>query len=167
MGAAEQTRVRSIAPDDLSAILALNNAHALELSLADADKLQKLVSAAALAIAVGPPGDPDAFLIAFDDRTPSQGPNHAWFLARYARFLYVDRVCVHLRARRRGLARTLYAHAVEEARRRAIPTLCCEVNSDPPNPGSDAFHAALGFAEVGRAHLPDRAKSVRYLERRV
>jgi predicted GNAT superfamily acetyltransferase len=167
MDAAEQTEVRSIAPDDLPSILALNNAHALELSLADADKLQNLVSAAALAIAIGPPGDPDAFLIAFDDRTPSQGPNHAWFLARYARFLYVDRVCVHLRARRRGLARTLYSHAVEEARRRGIPILCCEVNSDPPNPASDAFHASLGFAEVGRAHLRDRGKSVRYLERRV
>jgi predicted GNAT superfamily acetyltransferase len=42
--------------------------------------------------------------------------------------------------------------------------VCCEVNSDPPNPLSDAFHAALGFREVGRAFLPDRGKSVRYLE---
>ena len=40
-------------------------------------------------------------------------------------------------------------------------------NTDPPNPGSDAFHARLGFHEVGRAFLADRGKSVRYLEREV
>ena len=39
----------------------------------------------------------------------------------------------------------------------------CEVNSDPPNPASDAFHAALGFAEVGQAVLATQGKVVRYL----
>jgi hypothetical protein len=41
----------------------------------------------------------------------------------------------------------------------------CEVNSDPPNPASDAFHERLGFAEVGRAALPGGTKLVRYLSR--
>ena len=45
-----------------------------------------------------------------------------------------------------------------------MPILCCEVNIDPPNPVSDAFHAFFGFVEVGWAFLPDRGKSVRYLE---
>jgi predicted GNAT superfamily acetyltransferase len=45
--------------------------------------------------------------------------------------------------------------------------LCCEVNIEPPNPGSDRFHAALGFVEAGHATLSDRAKSVRYLTRSV
>jgi predicted GNAT superfamily acetyltransferase len=39
-----------------------------------------------------------------------------------------------------------------------------EAPRSPPNPGSDAFHAALGFREVGRAFLADRGKAVRYLE---
>lgn len=43
--------------------------------------------------------------------------------------------------------------------------VCCEVNSDPPNPASDAFHARLGFAEVGAAAIHGGAKSVRYLAR--
>jgi uncharacterized protein len=157
--------VRPLGPADLTAILALNNAHATEIGATDPAGLGRLFAAAALATAVGPARDPDAFLIAFDERTPAQGPNHAWFLARHPRFLYVDRVCVNPRARRRGLARALYAHAFAEAARRGTPIVCCEVNSDPPNPGSDAFHAALGFVEVGRAFLPDRGKSVRYLVR--
>ena len=157
--------VRPVAPEDVPALLALNDAHAVELSLLGADKLRELLRVAALAAAIGSPGRPDAFLLAFDHDTPPQGPNHSWFLARHPRFLYVDRVCVEPRERRRGLARALYAYALAEAARRGFPILCCEVNTDPPNPGSDAFHASLGFVEVGRAFLADRGKSVRYLER--
>jgi uncharacterized protein len=153
--------VRPLTADDLPAITALNNAHPAEIGLVDATKVQSLLAVAALATAIGPAGDPDAFLIALDERAPPQGPNHAWFQARHPRFLYVDRVCVHPRARRQGLARALYEHAFAAG----SPLVCCEVNSDPPNPGSDAFHAALGFREVGRAFLPDRGKSVRYLQR--
>jgi hypothetical protein len=40
----------------------------------------------------------------------------------------------------------------------------CEVNSDPPNPPSDALHASLGFKEVGSAAIHGGAKTVRYLE---
>jgi predicted GNAT superfamily acetyltransferase len=159
--------VRSLEALDMPAVLALNNAHAAELGAVDPEKLRRLVAFAALATAVGPSGDPDAFLLAFDERTPAQGPNHAWFLGRHARFLYVDRVCVRERARRRGLARALYDDVIAAAARRGAPLVCCEVNVDPPNPGSDAFHEALGFVEVGRAFLPDRGKTVRYLERRV
>jgi len=157
--------VRPAAPEDLPGLLALNNAHAVELSLLDAEKLRRLLGVASLATAIGPPAQPNAFLLAFDHDTPPQGPNHSWFLARHPRFLYIDRVCVEPRARRRGLARALYAHALAEAARCGVPILCCEVNTDPPNPGSDAFHASLGFVEVGRAFLADRGKAVRYLER--
>jgi uncharacterized protein len=158
---------RPVQPADLPALLALNNAHAVELSVVDAGRLSCLLSAATLAIAIGSVDPPDAFLIAFDESTPPQGPNHVWFLERRPRFLYVDRVCVAQHARKRGLARALYAEALAAAVRRGAPVLCCEVNSDPPNPTSDAFHAALGFREVGRAFLADRGKAVRYLERAV
>lgn len=164
MNDAGKVAVRPIEPADLPAVLALNNAHSLELGQIDLEKLVHSISAAAVAIAVGPVGEPDAFLTAFDHGVPAQGPNHAWFLARHPRCLYVDRVCVHPRARKRGLARTLYAAVLVEAAGRGTPVVCCEVNSEPPNPVSDAFHAALGFSEVGRAFLPDRGKSVRYLE---
>jgi predicted GNAT superfamily acetyltransferase len=159
--------MRAIEPADLPGLLALNNAHSIEVGAVDEAKLRAFLSASVLSIAAGPPGHPEAFLIAFDHGTPAQGPNHAWFLARLPQFFYVDRVCVDARSRRKGLARALYAEAFATAARRAIPTVCCEVNIDPPNPASDAFHTALGFFEVGRAFLPERGKTVRYLEHRV
>lgn len=158
---------RPIVPGDLPALLALSNAHADEIGISEERKFHGIVASAAFALAVGPAGDPDAFLVAFDHQTPPQGPNHSWFLERQPRFLYVDRVCVHPRARRQGLARALYQRTFELAASRDLVLVCCEVNSDPPNPASDAFHAALGFVETGRAFLPDRGKSVRYLERRL
>jgi uncharacterized protein len=164
MGESATANVRPIEPADRAALLALNNAHSRELGQIDLEKLERFTTLATVAIAIGPIGRPDAFLLAFDHSVPAQGPNHAWFLARHPRFLYVDRICVSPQARKRGLARALYAAVLAEARRRGTPVVCCEVNSEPPNPVSDAFHAALGFSEVGRAFLPDRGKSVRYLE---
>ena len=110
--------------------------------------------------------DGAAMLIAFDERAPYDSPNHRWFRERYPRFVYVDRVAVSEQARGRGYARTLYEELMAKARADGHTILCAEVYSDPPNPQSDAFHAAMGFTEVGRAQLPDRGgKTVRYIAR--
>ncbi len=42
--------------------------------------------------------------------------------------------------------------------------IVCEVNAEPPNPASDALHAALGFVAVGVASLAV-GKTVRYYAR--
>ncbi|HEY4118823.1 MAG TPA: GNAT family N-acetyltransferase [Byssovorax sp.] len=161
----DAARVRAIEGADVDALVALNNLHVAEIGETSAAAFAELVAIAARATAIGEVGAPEAFLIALDDRLPAHGPNHAWFLARHPRFLYVDRVCVAEASRGRGLARALYADAFAAARAAGAPVVCCEVNLEPPNPGSDAFHAALGFAEVGRARLVERHKLVRYLER--
>lgn len=109
--------------------------------------------------------DATAMLIAFDERAPYDSPNHRWFRERYPRFVYVDRVAVSERARGRGLARALYEELMARARADGHDVLCAEVYSDPPNPQSDAFHAAMGFVEVGRTYVPERGKEVRYLVR--
>jgi uncharacterized protein len=159
--------LRAVVVADQPALLRLNNDHATELNFETLDRFSQLLASAAYSAVVGPVGAPQAFLLAFDHQTPPQGPNHAWFLARSSAFLYVDRVCVAPAARKQGLARALYEGAFEAARARGIGLICCEVNTDPPNPGSDAFHAALGFVEVGRRVLEDRGKAVRYLQRRL
>jgi len=142
------------------ALLALNNAHAQELSWLEPERLQHLVAQAFLARRIG---NLDAFLLAFDQNADYDSPNFLWFRARYPRFVYVDRIVVASSARGRGCARTLYRdlfeHAIEAGHGRAV----CEVNSRPPNPVSDAFHAALGFVEVGTASVHDGSRTVRYL----
>jgi predicted GNAT superfamily acetyltransferase len=146
------------------ALLALNNAHARELSWLDPDRLQYLVSRAFLARRIGAL---DAFLLAFDQDAPYGSPNFLWFQARYPRFVYVDRVVVAASARGRGLARSLYRDLFEQAAKAGHECVACEVNSRPPNPESDTFHAAHGFTEVGQASIHDGSKDVRYLLRRL
>ena len=142
------------------ALLALNNAHAQELSWLEAERLEYLISEAFLARRIG---HVDAFLLAFDQDARYDSPNFIWFRARYPRFVYVDRIVVAPSARGRGCARRLYADLFEHAVRARHDRVVCEVNKIPPNPASDAFHAALGFVEIGTASVHGGSRTVRYL----
>lgn len=152
-----------VAPADEAAILALNNLHARELSLLDPGRLRHLLNAAFMAARAS---DVHAFIIAFDQDADYDSPNFLWFRSRFGRFVYVDRIAVAEEARGRSLARLLYEELFARARMAGYGRVVCEVNVEPPNPQSDAFHAALGFAPVGEAKL-DGAKRVRYLEKRL
>lgn len=150
----------AVSPAVEAAVLALNNAFATELSWLDADRLAALLARTFYARVIG---RADAFLLAFDEGADYDSPNHLWFRERYPRFVYVDRLAVAPAARGRGFARRLYADLIGRATAAGHRLVVCEVNSDPPNPASDALHDALGFTEVGRAALHGGGKTVRYL----
>ena len=161
--------IQAIDPAELSPgsslsdkLLALNNAHAQELSWLEPDRLRHLVREAFYARRIG---DLDAFLIAFEQDADYDSPNFLWFRERYPRFVYVDRIVTAASARGRGLAQRLYLELFEQASRAGHERMVCEINLSPSNPGSDAFHAALGFSEVGSAAIHGGAKTVRYLAR--
>jgi uncharacterized protein len=142
------------------ALLALNNAHAQELSWLEPDRLGELVAKTFRATRIG---TIDAFLLAFDQGASYDNPNFRWFAARYPRFVYIDRIVVAPSARGRGLAKLLYQDLFGHASRAGQSRVVCEVNSRPPNPESDAFHSGLGFVEIGSADIHDGRKTVRYL----
>jgi predicted GNAT superfamily acetyltransferase len=157
---------RAIAPADLPALNALNDAHAAAVNaLAPADFAALVAVAFSARMIAAPDGSPAAFLLALSHETPAQGPNHGWFLARHPRFAYVDRVVVADGWQGRGLGRVLYDDLATQARAAGLPLLACEVNLDPPNPGSMTFHERLGFLPAGEASDPRNGKRVRYLVR--
>ncbi len=141
-----------------ASLLALNNAHAQELSWLAPERLAHLVGQAFLARRIG---DLDAFVLAMDESADYDSPNFQWFRARYPRFVYVDRIVVAASARGRGYARQLYDDLFAHALRAGHERVVCEVNSRPPNPGSDAFHAALGFIEVAGSVRSGRIRGKR------
>jgi predicted GNAT superfamily acetyltransferase len=144
----------------LQELLVLNNAHAKELSWLNAQKLASMISTAFLARRIG---NIDAFILAFDQDADYQGENFLWFKSRYERFVYVDRIAVAASARGKGLARRLYEDLFAAAIRSRQHLITCEINANPPNPQSDAFHASFGFETVGAASLRSGEKRVRYL----
>ncbi len=147
---------------DLEVLLALNNEHAAELSLLDAPSFKRLFRSAFLARQTK---ETDAFVVAFDETGDYDSPNFLWFKARFDRFVYVDRIAVAESARGRGLARRLYDSVFAAARAAGTERVVCEINLDPPNPGSIRFHEALGFVQIGHVKLLESGKTVGYYER--
>lgn len=159
---AAQTLLWDLRDYNPAAVMALNNADAQHTSLLDEYQYDRLLHAATFAKACG--DRPDAFLVAMNETSPYVNANFSWFKARYPRFIYIDRVVVAVQARGQGLARHIYVALQDFAVAGGCTTIGCEVNRDPPNPVSDAFHQAMGFSEVGQGHL-ENGKTVRYLVR--
>src|SRR3982074_1758710 len=84
------------------ALLALNNAHARELSWLEPERLEHLIEQAFLARRVGNLG---AFMLAFDQDARYDSPNFLWFRSRYPRFRYKRGNTVACSRRCRGCAR--------------------------------------------------------------
>lgn len=81
-------------------------------------------------------------------------------------FLYIDQIAIASEAQGRGLGRAIYDFATGMAAEQGKVALACEVNLEPPNPGSLAFHAAVGFAAVGELRVSD-GRLVRLLRKTV
>ena len=102
------------------------------------------------------------FLLVMSETSEYDGENFRWFVERYSRFIYVDRIVIDRGAARRGVGSALYRDLIQFAATRSWSTLCCEINVSPPNPVAHAFHARFGFKEVGRSAEADSPKIVSY-----
>ncbi len=158
--------IRDLDSSDLAAVLALNEASEPGVGRVDAIGLEAIVAEAAHARVAVLDGVLVGALVALAPGAAYASPNYRWFARGPESFLYVDRVMVAARARGLGVGRRLYADAILAARRLNLPRLTCEVNEDPPNPGSLAFHAKLGFVKLASTTDPRDDKRVAMLERR-
>ena len=102
------------------------------------------------------------FLLVMSEASDYDGENFRWFVERYSRFLYIDRIVIDGSAARRGVGSALYGDLIQFAATQSWSTLCCEINVLPPNPVSHAFHAHFGFEEVGRSAEAGAPKVVSY-----
>jgi uncharacterized protein len=158
----EPMDIRDITAADAPALLALNNSEAEAVNELTPDAFDGLLRNA---YAARMTSDGAGFLIAFDHATPPQGPNHAWFTARESYFAYVDRVVVRPEARGKGIASALYDDLARIARLDKIALMVCEVNLEPLNEVSMAFHVRRGFAIAGETTDHRYGKRVRYLRK--
>lgn len=147
--------IREATVADHAAILAINDQSVPGVSAFDPAKLEMLAAASdPLLVAVGEDGVA-GYLIAFTPDAQYQGACFRWFRENRPGSLYIDQVAIGASARRRGAGAALYDAVEEAALARDLERLTCEVNLDPPNPESMAFHAARGFQQVGTLAVPD------------
>ena len=157
------TGPRPVLPAELPALRALNDRHIPAVNALALPELAALAEGALLALAAWEGTEPRALLLAFGPEGPARGPNHAWIRAHAPGAAYIDRIVVDAPARGHGLGRVLYTTLAERAAAAGLTTLGCEVNLDPPNPESLAFHTRLGFHRLGEATDPRNGKRVVYL----
>ncbi len=144
--------IRPAAAGDAPGILALNLESEWALSPLDRAGLAALLDAAQVALVAEDRDDVAGFALALAPGAAYDSANFRWFDQRFDSFLYLDRIAVAGTHRRRGVGAAIY-EAMEEHARRA-GRMCCEVNLEPRNDASLAFHAARGYGEVGTLEHP-------------
>ncbi|GIG27872.1 GNAT family N-acetyltransferase [Cellulomonas marina] len=159
--------LRPVVEADLPALARLNDGAVPAVNGIGTDGLARLVAMSALALTAGPADDPAALLLALAPGADYASENYRWFSRHRPGSLYVDRVVVADAVRGSGLGSALHAVVLAEAVRRGLGEVTCEVNLEPPNPGSLRFHTRLGFVPVGEQDTDGGAKRVVMLARGV
>jgi predicted GNAT superfamily acetyltransferase len=167
MSRSSEPTVRDLEPNDLAAVLAINEAHVPEVGALDAQRLSFLVAESAFSLVVETGAHPRdhvgdhtvergiaGFCIVLPMGSTYDSVNYRWFAERYDDIVYLDRVAFDDAFQRRGLGSLLYRAVEERARAAGAAAIALEVNVDPPNAPSLAFHARHGFDEVGRQDTP-------------
>jgi predicted GNAT superfamily acetyltransferase len=139
--------LRPITEVDHADVLALNEHHVELLAPLDRQRLVELLREAQTAHVIDVEDAFAGFVITFAAGSAYDGENFAWFTEHFDDFCYLDRVVVHEDFRRRGLASQVYDELESSCGR---PVFTLEVNLDPPNEPSLAFHRARGYVEVGQ-----------------
>lgn len=152
--------VRDATDEDEDFILALNGASGPGVADMSREEFRQVRSWAARILVAELDGKPVGFLILIEPGTAYPSDNYGWFEDRFRRHLYVDRIAVDASAMRKGVGRALYDAAALVARELDEPRITCEVNEDPPNPESMAFHRAAGFHCIASRPSPRLGKVV-------
>ena len=147
-----EPNVRNLEITDLARVLEINNANTPGVSELTMAELQTDLRNSLHALAIDNEHDEVcAFCITFAPDAPHAGANHQWFAERFESFVYLDRIAIDSKHKNRGLGALLYQTVEQRMLDSAEHSLlCCEVNLEPPNPGSLRFHQRIGFTEVGQ-----------------
>jgi predicted GNAT superfamily acetyltransferase len=146
--------IRDICNDDLPALHAINEANVPEVGQVDEARLRALIDMSSVDLTVEVDGQVAGFCLVLPLGTGYDSVNYRWFTARYEDVMYLDRVAFDARFRRRGLGTLLYDEVERRVAASGTRGLALEVNVEPPNPPSLAFHGGRGYLEVGRQHTP-------------
>ncbi|WP_315096901.1 GNAT family N-acetyltransferase [uncultured Cellulomonas sp.] len=141
--------LRAVAPADLAELARLNDDAVPAVNALGVDGLAAHVPDCALALVAEQDGELQGFVLSLAPGATYASENYRWFTEHSPGSLYVDRIVVAPTAHGRGIGRLLYEAVDERARELGLGHVTCEVNLEPPNPQSLAFHERLGFRRVG------------------
>ncbi|QDS86159.1 Acetyltransferase (GNAT) family protein [Rosistilla ulvae] len=151
--------LREMTSDDAAHVIALNEAVVAVTSPMDLQRFAELYELSSLHLVAEVNREVVGFVLAMTDACAYDNGNYQWFAQRLKNFLYVDRIVVAPACRGLGLGRLLYSHLDDQARQSGLVQVCAEMDLNPPNEGSLAFHKKSGFIRLGTRIL-DSGKQV-------
>lgn len=149
--------LRDYRQQDLEAIHRINQGEVPAVGTETLDDLGAIADQSLIALVAEVDGAIAGFCLVLAPGADYGSLNYRWFSARYDDFVYLDRVAIPADYQGHGLGRALYAEVERLAadRRPTATDFTLEVNLEPRNDQSLAFHARLGFTEVGQQHTDD------------
>ena len=143
------TSLRELNEADLDTLVDINNAGYPAVPRADREEIRRLYDLSSYRMgALHDDGELVGFALALDPGADYDSENYVFFEARFENHLYIDRIVFADSARGLGLGTVMYEHLFDFARAQGRTRVTCEVNLDPPNPGSLRFHRRFGFEDV-------------------
>lgn len=127
----------------------LNDAATPAVPITPVHELAALIALSSVALGVERDDELMGFVLTLAPGAAYESENYRYFESRDVDHLYVDRIVIAESERGRGLGALLYDAVFDAARRQGRAEVTCEVNLDPPNPGSMTFHRRRGFRELG------------------
>jgi hypothetical protein len=149
--------VRALSLSDCEEVLRINSESLPGVACLDRTELERLVAMPNEHLAIDGPEDRlVGYLLAFRGDASYDGEEFLRFVEMALEsFIYIDQVAVDARFRRGRVASTLYGVLEWRAKRSLAAYLCCEINLNPPNPTSLAFHRNKGFNQTGNLKTAD------------
>lgn len=152
-----EMNIRFATEKDLPAVLKLNTAalqHVSEVTLSD---MKRFLKQADPFLVIEEGEELAGFMIVLQKGLDYKSLNYQFFCNNYSDFDYVDRIVIAEKFRGRKFGKALYDHLFTHSDKKKIT---CEVNLQPPNPDSIAFHKSLGFKQVAEMKSEKGTKSV-------
>lgn len=160
--------LRSLTTADLPRIIELNDAAYPAVPITTRAEMSALLGRAGFSFAaVDESGAVVGFVIGMLPGSDYDSENYRFFESRGVDSLYLDRIVVDEAMRGQRIGRLCYAAVFDLARRQGRAEVTCEVNLDPPNPGSLRFHERLGFRQVGQQQTKGGSVTVALLAAKV
>jgi predicted GNAT superfamily acetyltransferase len=151
---------------DLQALLFLNNASVPAVNKLNIEELKSIIAMAEKCWIEEIDDEVAAALIVLGPGKAYTSDNYTWLETQFTNYCYVDRIMVNVDYKRRGLGNKLYKEFEKYATHIGTSTLLCEVNIEPPNPQSIAFHMQFGWEPFfEREHGP--GKKVQYFKKNI
>ena len=144
--------LRDYRPTDLETIHRINQGEVPAVGTETIEDLADIAEQSTIALIAEVDGEIAGFCLVLAPGAEYDSLNYVWFSERYDDFVYLDRVAFPAMFQGRGLGTAMYAEVerLVAERRPSATDFTLEVNLRPRNEQSLAFHARLGFIEVGQ-----------------